>query len=324
MPIGVVKTPEEEKLWEKAKGIAEKSGHKEDWPYIMGIYKKMTGYEKKASADIYLTAADYKEYFEKYAAAAIKDISAKAMKKIKDAPGRFKTDYNFGKPQSFWGKVIDTAKGGGYKRGNAALDYARFGSAEGTWEKPNLLAKDLEAIGVPKATIEKLSPIRKDSFRVRQEFENIQKKLDKVTNKDGRFIYSDGVDYDSIRSPEKLVRTYYQHHGGLPKDSIDEVIVNKNGEKVNPFKLNFHSNFSKVQNALNQEKKNKVNEIQKNLPSIKKEKAMIDQELAEIKKARDNELAKTLGLWSIPTTGLALGGKAVYNKHNERKSNTLR
>ena len=47
MPINVVHNSEEERLWEKAKKIAEQNGQKENWPYVMGIYKKMTKYEKK-------------------------------------------------------------------------------------------------------------------------------------------------------------------------------------------------------------------------------------------------------------------------------------
>ena len=38
-----VKTPEDERLWAKAKGLAEDQGHKEDWAYITGIFKKMKG-----------------------------------------------------------------------------------------------------------------------------------------------------------------------------------------------------------------------------------------------------------------------------------------
>lgn len=38
-----IKTKEEERLWAKAQEVAAKSGHKEDWPYITGIYKKMHG-----------------------------------------------------------------------------------------------------------------------------------------------------------------------------------------------------------------------------------------------------------------------------------------
>jgi len=40
---GFIKTKQDEKDWEKAKEIAAESGHKEDWPYITGIYKKMHG-----------------------------------------------------------------------------------------------------------------------------------------------------------------------------------------------------------------------------------------------------------------------------------------
>lgn len=41
MPSNVVKTPEEERLWEKAKDIAEQQGKAENYAYIMGIFKKM-------------------------------------------------------------------------------------------------------------------------------------------------------------------------------------------------------------------------------------------------------------------------------------------
>jgi hypothetical protein len=41
MPKGVVKTKRDEEKWDKAKGIAEEAGHKDDYAYIMGIYKKM-------------------------------------------------------------------------------------------------------------------------------------------------------------------------------------------------------------------------------------------------------------------------------------------
>lgn len=38
-----VKTKEDERLWQKAKKLAEEEGHKEDWAYITGIFKKMKG-----------------------------------------------------------------------------------------------------------------------------------------------------------------------------------------------------------------------------------------------------------------------------------------
>lgn len=38
-----VKTKEDERLWEKAKGLAEDAGKKENWAYITGIYKNMKG-----------------------------------------------------------------------------------------------------------------------------------------------------------------------------------------------------------------------------------------------------------------------------------------
>ena len=35
------KTKQEEEKWQRAKEIAEEQGHKENWAYVMGIYKKM-------------------------------------------------------------------------------------------------------------------------------------------------------------------------------------------------------------------------------------------------------------------------------------------
>lgn len=39
---GFIKTPEDERLWTKAKALAAEQGHKEDWAYITGIWKRMT------------------------------------------------------------------------------------------------------------------------------------------------------------------------------------------------------------------------------------------------------------------------------------------
>lgn len=41
MPSNVVKSPKDEKLWDRAKEQAEKQGHKENWAYVMAIYKNM-------------------------------------------------------------------------------------------------------------------------------------------------------------------------------------------------------------------------------------------------------------------------------------------
>jgi len=38
-----VKTPKDERLWQKAKGLAKEQDHEEDWAYITGIFKKMKG-----------------------------------------------------------------------------------------------------------------------------------------------------------------------------------------------------------------------------------------------------------------------------------------
>jgi hypothetical protein len=46
MPVNVVKTPRDERLWDKAKKQAEKQGHTKDWAYVMGIYQHMKGISK--------------------------------------------------------------------------------------------------------------------------------------------------------------------------------------------------------------------------------------------------------------------------------------
>lgn len=54
MPHGAVKTPEQEVLWEKAKLQAEKQGQKDNFAYIMAIYKNMGGLNKTAMEDIFM------------------------------------------------------------------------------------------------------------------------------------------------------------------------------------------------------------------------------------------------------------------------------
>lgn len=46
MPKGIVKTPSDEKKWEKAKEIAAEQGKSKRWPLIMHIFKQMTGMSK--------------------------------------------------------------------------------------------------------------------------------------------------------------------------------------------------------------------------------------------------------------------------------------
>jgi len=46
MPTNVVKTPEQERLWNKAKALAEKEGRAKEYAYIMGIFKRMGGLNK--------------------------------------------------------------------------------------------------------------------------------------------------------------------------------------------------------------------------------------------------------------------------------------
>ena len=46
MPTNVVKTPEQERLWNKAKALAEKEGRAKEYAFIMGIFKRMGGLNK--------------------------------------------------------------------------------------------------------------------------------------------------------------------------------------------------------------------------------------------------------------------------------------
>ena len=46
MPKGIVKTPSDEKKWEKAKDIAAEQGKSKRWPLIMHIFKQMSGMSK--------------------------------------------------------------------------------------------------------------------------------------------------------------------------------------------------------------------------------------------------------------------------------------
>ena len=41
MPTNVVKTKADEEKWQKAKDLAAEQGKKDNYAYIMGIYKKM-------------------------------------------------------------------------------------------------------------------------------------------------------------------------------------------------------------------------------------------------------------------------------------------
>lgn len=51
MPSNVVKTPKDEKLWNRAKEQAAEQGHKENWAYVMAIYKNMNPDRFKEATD---------------------------------------------------------------------------------------------------------------------------------------------------------------------------------------------------------------------------------------------------------------------------------
>jgi len=54
MPTNVVKTPEDEEKWKKAKAIASKEGQSGNYAYIMGIYKKMKGSSEVTESFLHL------------------------------------------------------------------------------------------------------------------------------------------------------------------------------------------------------------------------------------------------------------------------------
>ena len=93
-----VKTKEDERLWAKARGIAEESGHKEDWAYITGIFKKMKGGKpKKAKMDPseelsirFLLAEDVVEHEgqAKQAAGKYEDIDFKPPESVSNAAAK--------------------------------------------------------------------------------------------------------------------------------------------------------------------------------------------------------------------------------------------
>lgn len=66
MPNNVVKTKEDERLWEKAKERAKEEGQAENWAYVMGIYKRMNPdrFDKSAAdrvAEAFLARQAYDE-----------------------------------------------------------------------------------------------------------------------------------------------------------------------------------------------------------------------------------------------------------------------
>lgn len=54
MPVNLVKNPEEERLWERAKEQAAKAGHAKNWKYINSIFQTMKGSKKKLSKSAFL------------------------------------------------------------------------------------------------------------------------------------------------------------------------------------------------------------------------------------------------------------------------------
>ena len=59
MPVNVVKTPEDEKKWNRAKARAAEEGHSEDWAYVMSIYQSMKGNKKSMKKSAFLSGYLY-------------------------------------------------------------------------------------------------------------------------------------------------------------------------------------------------------------------------------------------------------------------------
>ena len=80
MPSNLVKTDKEEKLWNKAKSLAEEQGHKEDWPYIVGIFKRMNPKRFKKALEFPSEKA-LDDYLKEHPGAKRQDHTVKLPKK---------------------------------------------------------------------------------------------------------------------------------------------------------------------------------------------------------------------------------------------------
>jgi hypothetical protein len=102
MPVGVVKTSRDEHLWAKAKAQAEKEGRAKDWPYVMGIFQKMSGKSMSKSQVAVLEAltkakftkktwkGDHWDYeYAKDPAGVAMDVAEEARKKREAASAKY-------------------------------------------------------------------------------------------------------------------------------------------------------------------------------------------------------------------------------------------
>lgn len=86
MPANVVKTAEDEKLWNKAKQVAAEQGHEEEWDYIMGIFQKMKG---KESLKEYVAGDIVKN--KKGDIGIVHEVQVKKLNKVVFGDGKFIT-----------------------------------------------------------------------------------------------------------------------------------------------------------------------------------------------------------------------------------------
>lgn len=94
-----IKTPKDEDLWSKAKAQAEKAGHKEDWAYITGIYKKMHGgkvaIQRVAARYAAQSAADQFARNTSDCLRLLHAIETDIKKTQRDFSSTFKTDWGY-------------------------------------------------------------------------------------------------------------------------------------------------------------------------------------------------------------------------------------
>lgn len=113
MPKGVVKTKRDEEKWDKAKEIAEAAGQKENWPYIMGIYKQMKpDYEfqsKAAYRSVLSLLSDYPEHEDHISRVArtILDFEGGSQTPpARDGFGQLLEKYDAGESEELWKSLV--------------------------------------------------------------------------------------------------------------------------------------------------------------------------------------------------------------------------
>ena len=140
MPINVIKSKRDEEKWQKATEIATKAGQKENYAYIMGIYKKMKpDYKFNKTASVILRASkqgNSSKNFLKIANIGQKSTATQDFLGGFDPTGSFTGSYGLsnqarGKTDSEHRKSKGLAIAGGAVGSGLALPMATTGLVEG-------------------------------------------------------------------------------------------------------------------------------------------------------------------------------------------------